>query len=130
MKNTAFFFFFILITLPVYGHFYSSDFESYTVGNLIEDEAPAWWHSDYPADATVEVDPADAAFDSPSKPIGSFMDEPMATARQDEDGWDVVEDAGRGWRRVVASPLPIRIENMPQWWAFPPDCLLPLVLIV
>jgi carbamate kinase len=57
----------------------------------------------------VEVDSADPAFDSPSKPIGSFMDEPMATVRQDEDGWDVVEDAGRGWRRVVASPLPIRI---------------------
>jgi len=57
----------------------------------------------------VEVDSADPAFASPSKPIGSFMDEPLATVRQDEDGWDVVEDAGRGWRRVVASPLPIRI---------------------
>ena len=46
---------------------------------------------------------------NPSKPIGSFMDEPTALRRRDEDGWAVVEDAGRGWRRVVASPVPLRI---------------------
>jgi len=57
----------------------------------------------------VEVDPNDPAFQHPSKPIGTFMDEDRARRRREEDGWDVVEDAGRGWRRVVASPKPIRI---------------------
>lgn len=57
----------------------------------------------------VEVDPADPAFAKPSKPIGTFMDEATARQRQERDGWDVREDAGRGWRRVVASPRPLRI---------------------
>jgi carbamate kinase len=57
----------------------------------------------------VEVSADDPAFDDPSKPIGTFMDEPTAERRRTKDGWDVVDDAGRGWRRVVASPLPIRI---------------------
>ncbi len=57
----------------------------------------------------VEVGRADPAFAHPSKPIGSFMDEERAKRRQEEDGWAVREDAGRGWRRVVASPKPIRI---------------------
>jgi carbamate kinase len=51
----------------------------------------------------------DPAFQNPTKPIGSFMDEAQAMSRRENDGWDVVEDAGRGWRRVVASPLPKRI---------------------
>jgi carbamate kinase len=57
----------------------------------------------------VEVDPDDPAFAEPSKPIGTFMDEAQARLRQQRDGWAVREDAGRGWRRVVASPRPIRI---------------------
>ncbi len=57
----------------------------------------------------VEVDPADPAFERPSKPIGTFMDEAQARTREERDGWAVREDAGRGWRRVVASPRPIRI---------------------
>lgn len=57
----------------------------------------------------VEVSADDPALQSPSKPIGSFMDEAQALQRQENRGWDVAEDAGRGWRRVVASPLPIRI---------------------
>jgi carbamate kinase len=57
----------------------------------------------------VLVDHQDPAFQNPSKPIGSFMDEGTALQRQDEQGWAVVEDAGRGWRRVVPSPLPKRI---------------------
>ena len=57
----------------------------------------------------VQVNADDPAFQNPTKPIGSFMDQPQAMKRQDDDGWDVVEDAGRGWRRVVASPLPERI---------------------
>ena len=52
------------------------------------------------------VDPNDAAFDNPTKPIGSFMDEPTAQSRATNEGWHVLEDAGRGWRRVVPSPLP------------------------
>ena len=57
----------------------------------------------------VEVDADDPAFGHPTKPIGTFMDETRAIQRRDEEGWSVVEDAGRGWRRVVASPRPIRI---------------------
>jgi carbamate kinase len=57
----------------------------------------------------VEVDRDDPAFQTPTKPIGSYMDEAEATRRRDEEGWDVMEDAGRGWRRVVASPMPKRI---------------------
>ncbi len=55
------------------------------------------------------VDRNDPAFQKPSKPIGSFMTEADAQARKAKDGWVVVEDAGRGWRRVVASPIPQRI---------------------
>jgi carbamate kinase len=55
------------------------------------------------------VDKNDPAFSNPSKPIGSFMDEAAAKMRRDKDGWTIIEDAGRGWRRVVPSPAPIRI---------------------
>ncbi|OGO13996.1 MAG: carbamate kinase [Chloroflexi bacterium RBG_13_66_10] len=57
----------------------------------------------------VLVDRNDPAFKNPSKPIGSFMDEPTAVGHRRDDGWAVVEDAGRGWRRVVPSPIPVRI---------------------
>ena len=57
----------------------------------------------------VEVGLDDPAFENPTKPIGSFMDADEAARRREADGWAVVEDAGRGWRRVVASPQPIRI---------------------
>jgi carbamate kinase len=57
----------------------------------------------------VEVAADDPAWQNPSKPIGSFMNEAKARERREKDGWIVVEDAGRGWRRVVASPLPVRI---------------------
>src|SRR5512140_3389666 len=60
----------------------------------------------------VLVDQNDPAFKSPSKPIGGFMDEAEAKRRQSEMGWTVVEDAGRGWRRVVASPLPKEIVEL------------------
>lgn len=55
------------------------------------------------------VDANDPAFKNPTKPIGSFMDEATAKMRQEQDGWSVVEDSGRGWRRVVPSPRPKRI---------------------
>ena len=60
----------------------------------------------------VLVDQNDPAFQKPSKPIGGFMDADEAKKRQDEQGWSVVEDAGRGWRRVVASPLPKEIVEL------------------
>ena len=55
------------------------------------------------------VDRADPAFQNPSKPIGSFMQQADALKHKDADGWSVIEDAGRGWRRVVASPRPVEI---------------------
>jgi carbamate kinase len=60
----------------------------------------------------VVVDKNDPAFANPSKPIGSFMEEAEAQQRQRDMGWNVVEDAGRGWRRVVASPLPQRVVEL------------------
>ncbi|MBT3389460.1 MAG: carbamate kinase [Chloroflexi bacterium] len=56
----------------------------------------------------VQVDAEDPAFEKPSKPVGSFLDEATAKERMAE-GQDFVEDAGRGWRRVVPSPLPVNI---------------------
>ena len=60
----------------------------------------------------VEVAAGDPAMVNPSKPIGTFLDEAEAKKRRDEEGWVVVEDAGRGWRRVVASPQPQRIVEI------------------
>jgi carbamate kinase len=60
----------------------------------------------------VEVAEDDPAFQKPTKPIGSYMDEELATRRRDDEGWAVMEDAGRGWRRVVASPIPRRIVEI------------------
>jgi carbamate kinase len=57
----------------------------------------------------VEVDPCDPAFENPAKPIGSFMTPEEADRRCRDNGWCVFEDAGRGWRRVVPSPMPKRI---------------------
>ncbi len=60
----------------------------------------------------VLVDKNDKAFQNPSKPIGSFMDETESKRREKELGWSMVEDAGRGWRRVVASPLPKEVVEL------------------
>ena len=63
----------------------------------------------------VEVDPADPAFAHPTKPIGAFLTKEEADKLVEERGYDVIEDAGRGWRRVVASPRPqaiIEIESI------------------
>jgi carbamate kinase len=59
----------------------------------------------------VRVDANDPAFQNPSKPIGGFMTEDVAR-KYEADGWQVVEDAGRGWRRVVASPKPEAIHEI------------------
>jgi carbamate kinase len=60
----------------------------------------------------VLVDQNDPAFLSPTKPIGTFMTEMDAMDRKDNMGWNVVEDAGRGWRRVVPSPKPKKIIEL------------------
>ncbi|NCD22374.1 MAG: carbamate kinase [Spartobacteria bacterium] len=57
----------------------------------------------------VLVDNRDPAFSNPTKPIGSFYTEEEAEKHKTESGWTLKEDAGRGWRRVVASPQPLRI---------------------
>ena len=57
----------------------------------------------------VVVDKDDPAFENPTKPIGPFYDETRAKRYRDEEGWHIMEDAGRGWRRVVPSPIPMRI---------------------
>jgi carbamate kinase len=56
----------------------------------------------------------DPAFASPTKPIGPFFSEGRARRLAAARGWDVAEDAGRGWRRVVASPEPIEIVESPE----------------
>jgi len=57
----------------------------------------------------VVVDRNDPMFKNPTKPIGPFYTKEVAEKHHKEDGWDIVEDAGRGYRRVVASPIPIEV---------------------
>jgi carbamate kinase len=59
----------------------------------------------------VLVDRDDPAFQNPTKGIGGFTDEDKAREFE-KDGWRVMEDAGRGWRRVIASPIPLRIIEL------------------
>ena len=65
------------------------------------------------------VDEKDPAFQNPTKPIGPFYTEEEARALEADKGYAMKEDAGRGWRRVVASPLPkriVEIEAVKQLW--------------
>jgi carbamate kinase len=62
----------------------------------------------------VVVDPADPAFDRPTKPVGPFYPPREARRLALERGWAVAEDAGRGWRRVVASPRPLEVLGAAQ----------------
>jgi carbamate kinase len=57
----------------------------------------------------VVVDPADPAYSNPTKPIGPFYSREQAEQLSRTEGWAVVEDSGRGWRRVVCSPKPLHI---------------------
>jgi carbamate kinase len=61
----------------------------------------------------VEVAADDPAFANPTKPVGRFFNEADAKRIGAETGWDFVEDSGRGWRRVVPSPMPLRILDAP-----------------
>ena len=54
----------------------------------------------------------DPAFEHPTKPIGPFYDEERARRLEDERGWQVVQEAGRGWRRVVPSPTPLEVVEL------------------
>lgn len=60
----------------------------------------------------VLVDKDDEAFNKPTKPIGSFLTKEEAEAKEIENGYEYVEDAGRGYRRVVASPIPKEIVEI------------------
>jgi carbamate kinase len=65
------------------------------------------------------VDENDPAFKNPTKPIGAFYSEDEAKALREEKGYDMKEDAGRGWRRVVASPIPkkiVEIDSIKNLW--------------
>jgi len=65
------------------------------------------------------VDPDDPGFQNPTKPIGPFYTEEEAKALQADKGYTMKEDAGRGWRRVVASPIPkkiVEIDSVKQLW--------------
>lgn len=60
----------------------------------------------------VEVDAADPAFQQPTKPVGKFFTEDEAARMAATTGWTFAEDAGRGWRRIVASPTPRKILDL------------------
>ena len=65
------------------------------------------------------VEPNDPGFKNPTKPIGPFYSEEEAKALQEEKGYTMKEDAGRGWRRVVASPIPrkiVEIDAIKKLW--------------
>ncbi|KAB3532489.1 carbamate kinase [Alkaliphilus serpentinus] len=61
----------------------------------------------------VVVDEKDEAFKNPTKPVGSFFTEEEAKVLEKEKGYTMKEDAGRGWRRVVASPIPVDVVEAP-----------------
>jgi carbamate kinase len=54
----------------------------------------------------------DPAFSEPTKPVGPFYDEARAQELERERGWKIVHDSGRGWRRVVPSPLPLDVVEL------------------
>ena len=67
----------------------------------------------------IVVDKDDPGFKNPTKPIGPFYSEEEAKALVEEKGYSVKEDAGRGWRRVVASPIPkkiVEIDSVRKLW--------------
>jgi carbamate kinase len=89
----------------------SQSYIGYDLQNALREEL---LNRNYPKDVAsiitqMEVDPADPAFKKPTKPIGRFMTKEDADALAAAKGYTMVEDAGRGWRRVVASPEPKKI---------------------
>jgi len=61
---------------------------------------------------TVLVDPEDPSFRDPEKPVGSFYTEEQAREFMEKEGWIMTEDSGRGWRRLVPSPMPRKILEL------------------
>jgi carbamate kinase len=86
----------------------------YQIQMALHNEMRSW--TEKPSIATVVtqtlVDRFDLSFTAPTKPIGSFMTEAAAREHEAKDGWRIAEDAGRGWRRLVASPEPRRIIEL------------------
>jgi carbamate kinase len=83
----------------------------YIIGNALVSELGRLGHRDRVACLLTQtvVDANDPAFHRPAKPIGAFFSADDARVHQSRDGWVMIEDAGRGYRRVVASPRPRRI---------------------
>ena len=83
----------------------------YIIGNSVVNELGRRGLADRVACVLTQtvVDPADPAFAKPSKPIGAYYSAAEAEAHTARDGWAMVEDAGRGYRRVVPSPRPRRV---------------------
>jgi carbamate kinase len=83
------------------------------IGALIESEvAPVAGRAVACVLTHVLVAEDDPAFDDPTKPVGPFYDEAQARELERDRGWQVVHDAGRGWRRVVPSPLPLEVVEL------------------
>jgi carbamate kinase len=83
------------------------------IGALIESELSAV--ADRPVACLlthVRVDETDPAFETPTKPVGPFYSEEQARRLEGDRGWVVAGDAGRGWRRVVPSPVPLEIVEL------------------
>ena len=76
----------------------------------------------------VEVDPAHQAFAAPTKPVGRFFSLDDADRLSREQGWQFVEDSGRGWRRVVPSPPPMRILDLPAVRALLAADIIPITV--
>lgn len=72
------------------------------------------------------VDPDDPAFENPSKPVGSFYTQDEAMKLKDEHGWAVREEKGKGWRRLVPSPVPVDILERSSIVALLNDGFLPV----
>ena len=74
----------------------------------------------------IEVDPNDLAFEEPTKPIGRFYSEQVSEQLRSERGWRMVEDAGRGYRRVVPSPAPVRVVQTATIRALLKEGIIPI----
>ena len=83
------------------------------IGALVESElAPVAGRAVACLLTHVVVAEDDPAFETPTKPVGPFYDEARAKELERERGWQVVHDAGRGWRRVVPSPAPLEVVEL------------------
>ncbi len=85
----------------------------FSVRNLMNSGSPEKFQPAVTVITQVEVSKDDPAFLSPSKPIGSFFsEEEVQEIKEHHPDWNLVSDAGRGYRRVVASPKPVRILEL------------------